>query len=131
MDDIEVKIYLYAQDYNGLMGLKINDLPFSLSEGINTLALVCSESAINITAYGKDMSRDTLLEGNTIIKDKHVRIKEMRIGGIRLMEHEVNDLLFDPYIGQNKSIKLPLPSKSNLLRWYLRKKEDFYANKSK
>lgn len=131
MDDIEIKIYLYAQDYNGLMELNINDVSFSLSEGINEIILMCSSNIVKITTYGKDMSKDTLVDNLKIIKDKHIRIKEMRIGGVRFMEHEVNDLLFDPYIGQNKSIEIDLPTKSNLVRWYLRKKENFYDNNPK
>lgn len=81
---------------------------------------------IVLQASGKNMRRDTLVSPDgTIVKDKHLDIRSISIGPLKLDRYEINDFLFNPYIGTNTSISLDLPQDKDLVRWYLRHKESF------
>lgn len=130
---LSVGITFNAVDYNGLMQVKIKtpcnqESILDVVEGINSATVTSNDGLLMIEISGKNMQRDTTIAPDgSVMLDKHIYVTQVQINGLVFDSYDVNDLLFPNYVGNNTTLTIDLPQDRDLIRWYLRLKEKFYA----
>ena len=135
---MKLSITLEVGEYNGTMGMQIsnnNQTIYSidkdtLSAGTHTIDLDIDTGSVEFIGFGKNYN-DTLVDQNqNVIKDKYIDILSLSIDLLELKKFYLchSKHFFETYFSKNEIKKFSVPSKQNLLTWYMQILEDHKNN---